>query len=125
MSVDFKVNIPDGTPESEVRDRDSAEATAASKLAEQGHPRRLWNTPRADGETRILGLYRADSELELEALLGALPLAEWMHVTITPLEPHPNDPVEGLPGKNRDNGEVLPPHTVANSAYGPLQRGFT
>ena len=27
--VDFKVNIPDGTPESEVRDRDSAEAIAA------------------------------------------------------------------------------------------------
>jgi hypothetical protein len=25
-------------------------------------------------------------------LLGALPLAEWMHVSVTPLEPHPNDP---------------------------------
>jgi len=68
--VDFNVNIPDGTPESEVRDRDSAEATAASKLVEQGHLRRLWKKPRTDGETRILGLYRADSELEIEALLG-------------------------------------------------------
>ncbi len=73
--VDFEVNIPDGTPESEVRDRESAEATAASELVEQGRLRRLWKEPRANGEARILGLYRADSELELEALLGALPLA--------------------------------------------------
>jgi hypothetical protein len=26
------------------------------------------------------------------AQLRALPLYEWMHVTATPLEPHPNDP---------------------------------
>src|SRR6266567_644951 len=99
--VEFKVNIPDGAPESEVRDRNSAEATAASKLVEQGHLRRLWKEPRADGETRTLGLYRADSESELESLLGALPLAEWMQVTVTPLAPHPNDPSEGRPGKKQ------------------------
>ena len=40
----------------------------------------------------ILGLYRADGEAELDGLLRALPLYEWMHVTVTPLEPHPNDP---------------------------------
>jgi muconolactone delta-isomerase len=106
--VDFKVNIPDGTPESEVRDRDSAEAIAASKLVEQGHLRRLWKESGADGETRSLGLYRADSELELEALLGALPLAEWMHVTVTPLAPHPNDPPEGRPGKKHAMSAPLP-----------------
>ena len=106
--VDFEVNIPDGTPESEVRDRESAEATAASELVEQGRLRRLWKEPRANGEARILGLYRADSELELEALLGALPLAEWMHVTVTPLAPHPNDPLEGRPGKKQAMSAPLP-----------------
>ena len=60
--VEFKVTIPDGTPQSEVRDRDSAEAIAASKLVEQGHLRRLWKEARADGETRSLGLYRAGIE---------------------------------------------------------------
>ena len=47
----------------------------------------------ASGETRILGLYRANSKDQLDGLLDALPLAEWMHVTVTPLEPHPNDPL--------------------------------
>jgi muconolactone D-isomerase len=42
--------------------------------------------------SRILGLYRADGEAQLEGLLRALPLYEWMDLTVTPLEPHPNDP---------------------------------
>ena len=40
----------------------------------------------------MLGLYCAGSETELEGLLSGLPLYEWMNVTITALEPHPNDP---------------------------------
>ena len=39
-----------------------------------------------------LGLYRTDSEAELDGLLAALPLADWLRVTVTPLEAHPNDP---------------------------------
>ena len=42
----------------------------------------------------MIGLYAADSEAELDGLLGALPLAEWMQVTVIPLAPHPNDPAE-------------------------------
>jgi muconolactone delta-isomerase len=38
---------------------------------------------------------RAESRAELDALLGALPLYEWMRVSVTPLEPHPNDPAAG------------------------------
>ena len=90
--VDFLVNIPDGTPESEVEERERAEATAAARLVDNGHLLRVWNRPVADGESSILGLYRADSETQLDGLLRALPLYEWMHVTVTPLEPHPNDP---------------------------------
>jgi muconolactone delta-isomerase len=90
--VEFEVNIPDGAPESEVKNRETAEASAAAKLVDEGHLVRLWKRHVARGETRTVGLYRADSETQLDGLLGALPLYEWMHVTVTPLEPHPNDP---------------------------------
>jgi muconolactone D-isomerase len=90
--VDFQVNVPDGTPESEVKDRERAEASAAARLVDDGHLLRVWKRPVAGGESRILGLYRADTETQLDGLLRALPLYERMHVTVTPLEPHPNDP---------------------------------
>jgi muconolactone D-isomerase len=90
--VEFEMNAPTGAPDSEVDERVSAEALAAAKLAEQGHLVRLWKPPFAAGETKALGLYRADSEAQLDGLLAALPLYDWMRVTVTPLEPHPNDP---------------------------------
>ena len=90
--VEFEVNIPEEAPASEVEARNGAEASAAAKLVEDGHLVRLWKPPAAPGETKALGLYRADSEAQLAGLLGALPLYDWMHVTVTPLGPHPNDP---------------------------------
>jgi hypothetical protein len=33
----------------------------------------------------------------MDGLLRALPLYDWMRVTVTPLEPHPNDPVAHQP----------------------------
>jgi muconolactone delta-isomerase len=92
--VEFHINVPEGTPEAEVSDREQAEAAAAARLAADGHLVRLWKRPVATGETDALGLYRADSKSELDALLEALPLGEWMTVTVTPLEHHPNDPAE-------------------------------
>ena len=90
--VEFNVRVPDGTPAHEVEARNSAEASAAAALANDGILVRLWKPPTAAGEIKALGLYRAASELELGDLLRALPLADWMRVTVTPLEPHPNDP---------------------------------
>jgi muconolactone delta-isomerase len=90
--VQFEVNIPDGVPESEVRDRERAEAAAAETLARQGHLVRVWQVAAGTGRTRVLGLYRADSKAQLDGLLGALPLFEWMDTSITPLLEHPNDP---------------------------------
>ena len=90
--VEFEVNVPDGTPESEVAGRERAETSAAARLADEGHLVRVWKRSVAPGETNVLGLYRADSASELDGLLAALPLYEWMHVAVTPLEPHPNDP---------------------------------
>ena len=99
--VEFEVTVPDGTPESEVKDRETAEASAAATLVEAGHLLRVWRKPVAPGESRILGLYRADSEAQLDGLLGALPLYQWMAIAVTPLEPHPNDPAIGVTGSGR------------------------
>ena len=90
--VSFDINVPDGTPGSEVEDRQTAEASAADKLAEDGRLLRVWKPPAAPGELKALSLYRAESEAELNRLLQALPLYDWMQITITPLAPHPNDP---------------------------------
>jgi muconolactone delta-isomerase len=95
--VRFDVTIPDGTPESEAKDRMNAEAIAAARLAREGHLVRLWTPPLAPGESKAVGLYRAQSKAELDGLLSALPLNGWMQTTVTPLEPHPNDPTSPRP----------------------------
>jgi muconolactone D-isomerase len=90
--VEFDVSVPDGAPASEGDARNRPEASAAAGLADEGHLVRLWKPPVAPGEIKALGLYRADSEAQLTRLLAALPLYDWMRVTVTALEPHPNDP---------------------------------
>ena len=90
--VEFEIDPPEGTPESEVVDREEAEAAAAGVLVQEGHLVRIWTLTASDGESRVLGLYRADNRAQLDRLLAALPLYEWMRVTVMPLEPHPNDP---------------------------------
>jgi muconolactone delta-isomerase len=102
--VEFEVSVPDGTSESEVEARATAEAAAAAKLADEGHLLRVWKRPVGHGDAKILGLYRADSEAELDGLLGDLPLREWMHVAVTPLEAHPNDPGGGPGDHGRADG---------------------
>jgi muconolactone D-isomerase len=90
--VEFEVHIPQGASQSEVEARQDAEAVAAARLVDDGHLVRLWRLAAAAGGRPALGLYRADSQAQLDGLLRALPLYEWMRVTVTPLEPHPNDP---------------------------------
>jgi muconolactone D-isomerase len=87
--VDFELAIPEGTAESVVSGRLAAEATAAASLAEQRRLIRLWKTP---AESHAVGLFRADDKAELDVLLAALPLADWLTMSVTALEPHPNDP---------------------------------
>jgi muconolactone delta-isomerase len=93
--VEFELEVPAGTPREEVDRRQRAESAAAAKLAEDGHLVRLWRRPLVGDGSTAVGLYRADSEAELDGLLAALPLADWLQVTVTPLAAHPNDPVEG------------------------------
>ena len=91
--VQFDLDIPDGVAESDVDDRVRAEAAAAEMLADEGHLVRLWQASAGAGRTTVLGLYRAGTNAELDGLLRALPLYEWMRTCITPLAHHPNDPV--------------------------------
>jgi muconolactone D-isomerase len=90
--VEFELHVPEGTPESEVTQRVHAEAAASAALGRQGHLIRLWRPPIKPGERKALGLYRAENDAQLDQLLGELPLSSWMEATVTPLEPHPNDP---------------------------------
>ena len=99
--VEFELQVPAGTPQPEVNDRLRAESAAAAKLADEGHLVRLWRRPQVGDGTTAVGLYRADSEAQLDALLADLPLADWLDITVTPLEPHPNDPPGGSPIGNR------------------------
>jgi muconolactone D-isomerase len=91
--VEFDIHVSEDATAGEVEARNSAEASAAARLVEEGHLVRVWKLAAAAGETRALGLYRADSEVQLAGFLDALPLYDWMDVTVTPLKPHPNDPM--------------------------------
>jgi muconolactone delta-isomerase len=90
--VEFEFEVPAGTPDAEVEQRQRAESAAAAELAEDGHLVRLWKRPLGGNGTTAIGLYRARDAAELDDLLGALPLADWLRVSITPLAAHPNDP---------------------------------
>ncbi|HEU0317046.1 MAG TPA: muconolactone Delta-isomerase family protein [Solirubrobacteraceae bacterium] len=90
--VEFEVEVPAGTPDAEVEQHQRAESAATAKLAEDGHLVRLWRRPLVGDGTTAVGLYRANGQTELDDLLAALPLADWLRVTVTPLEGHPNDP---------------------------------
>jgi len=90
--VQFELDVPDGVAQSEVEDRERAEAAAAERLGDEGHLVRLWQASVGTGRTTVVGLYRAGSKAELDGLLRALPLYEWMRMHITPLGQHPNDP---------------------------------
>lgn len=73
-----------------------------------------------------IGLYRANSEAELDGLLGALPLNGWMEVTVTPLERHPNDPTSPRPSDFELPGPRLTPVYRLQAAVGePVDLGET
>jgi muconolactone D-isomerase len=90
--TDMVTNVPEGTSSSRVDELRSAEAVRAFELTKAGHLVRLWRPPLGPGEWRSIGLFRAADEAELREILASLPLHIWMQVTITPLNPHPNDP---------------------------------
>jgi len=90
--VEFVINIPDDAPPAEVEQRMAGETARVAELAAQGHALRVWKPLPEDGRRRALGLYRAASDEELEAVLDSLPLRTWMDFSVTALAEHPNDP---------------------------------
>ena len=90
--IDFTIDIPDGTPATDVDQRSQAEADRVGVLATEGHVLRVWRPTPEDGRRRAIGLYRADDEAELNAILESLPLYPWMTINVRALAPHPNDP---------------------------------
>jgi muconolactone delta-isomerase len=122
--VEFEVTVPEGTPASVVDERNRAEASAAADLARDGHLVRLWREPAARGGTRAVGLYRADNDAQLDNLLGALPLSDWMHLTVTPLSPHPNDP-EAVNGSQLPHPRLTRVYRLEASVGEPLELGET
>jgi len=91
--VTMTTRVPDGTPEQSVSDVRGREAARSRELAAQGHLRRLWRPPLRPGEWRTLGLFTAPDDGELEKVLASMPLRVWRTDEVTPLAPHPNDPV--------------------------------
>jgi muconolactone D-isomerase len=90
--VDFTTTVPDGTPPSEVEERQAGEGARVAELARQGHALRVWKPLPDDGRLRALGLYRAADDQELQTILESLPLYPWMEISVAALGEHPNDP---------------------------------
>lgn len=86
-------NVPEGTPDEFVQSTKDREAAHSRQLAEDGHLLRLWRPPLGPGEWKSIGLWSADDEGQLQEVLATMPLHPWMTVEVTPLTPHPNDPV--------------------------------
>jgi muconolactone delta-isomerase len=121
--VEFEVTVPDGTPQHEIDARNSAEAAAAGDLARHGHLVRLWKLP---GASRAVGLYRAETRTQLDTLLGGLPLGDWLQIVVTPLEPHPNDPMEPRPTTVQlPDPSVTPVYRLEATLGAPLDLGDT
>jgi muconolactone D-isomerase len=90
--IDFIITIPDDALPAEIEQRLAGETTRVAELAAQGHALRVWKPLPDDGHQRALGLYRAASDEQLEAILDSLPLRPWMKISVTALAEHPNDP---------------------------------
>ena len=90
--VEFINTIPADVPPAEIEQRMAGETTRVAELAAQGHALRVWKPLPEDGRRRALGLYRAASDEELEAILDSLPLRPWMEISVMALAEHPNDP---------------------------------
>jgi muconolactone delta-isomerase len=90
--ITLTISVPDGTPDQTVDDTRAREAERARELGEQGHLVRLWSVPAQPGESRTLGLWRAQDPAEMQAILESLPLYPWLRAETTTLSQHPNDP---------------------------------
>ena len=90
--VTFTPAVPGGTPAEEVAEAQRREAEAASELAREGYLVRLWAPATGQRPAPALGLWRAEDDAQLQAILEGLPLHPYAETDVTPLTPHPSDP---------------------------------
>jgi muconolactone delta-isomerase len=95
--VTMTTHVPDGTSDGAIQDIRDREAARSSQLATQRRLLRLWRPPLQPGEWRTLGLFAADTGVELEGVLASMPLRVWRTDEVTPLSPHPDDPAGQTP----------------------------
>jgi muconolactone delta-isomerase len=90
--VSFTSALPQGTVPADVAEATANEVDRVRELVREGHIGRLWGMPPEHGEPRILGLFLAADEAEVQAILESLPLAPYAKAQTTRLTPHPSDP---------------------------------
>lgn len=95
--MDFLVHIINQAPASlqgeELQALVKAESARAKELADQGILFKLW---RIAGKRENVGIWRAKDADELHAALSSLPFFSYLHIDVTPLAEHPNDPRKNL-----------------------------
>ena len=90
--VNIEFTVPLGTTDQELADRRARESLRARELSRSGHLLRLWRPKVDDDRWANIGVWNAESEEQLRTILSTLPLYSWAEVSISPLNPHPNDP---------------------------------
>jgi muconolactone delta-isomerase len=88
----FTIQFPADAATATADDITSREAVRAGELADDGALARLWLLPVEAGQTRVLGLWSAVGEQQMQAILDSLPMSSWMTVETIPLSAHPSDP---------------------------------
>ncbi|GAB2997193.1 muconolactone Delta-isomerase family protein [Mycobacterium bourgelatii] len=101
--VTMTAHLAQGTSEGQAADVGTLEAARSRELAVQGRLLRLWRMPLRPDEGCTLALFDADDEAHLHRAVAAAPPQIWRFDEVTPLGPHPNDPLgQGItirPGK--------------------------
>jgi muconolactone D-isomerase len=89
--VHISIKLPTDMARGESEALFRAESERAAALAKSGLLVRLWRVP---GRRANWGLWRAADATELHEALTSLPLWPYMHIDVTALAKHPNDPGE-------------------------------
>jgi muconolactone delta-isomerase len=92
--ITMTITIPAGTADTAVEQGYARAGDRARALADQGHLLRLWKLSAEPGEWRTLGLWSADTPAQMQEIVAALPLRDWMTAQTTPLSHHPSDPAK-------------------------------
>jgi muconolactone delta-isomerase len=83
-------SVPADTAPELVGTIDKDERDRARELAQKRSLERMWSLP---GQGRVLGLWQAPDIGEMNSVVASLPARSRMTIQITPLSPHPSDPV--------------------------------